>query len=271
MGDAIWFDTHLHLDATDVPRALLEPARQVGVGYFLVAGTDAEDSRRAIAVARAEPGVVASVGVHPHAAGQAGNLAEFRELLAAPQAVAVGEIGLDYYYDHSPRADQRRVFAAFLELAGEFKRPVIVHCRDAFDDCLPMLAAAATAGLRVLIHSFTGTPAQAEQALGFGALLSFNGMVTFPKADNIRAALAVVPTDRLLLETDSPYLAPVPQRGKRNVPAYLVAVGERVATEKHLSTTDLARLTTGNALRFFGMVLLAAPNAAATAPNDTLA
>jgi TatD DNase family protein len=253
MTDVTWFDTHLHLDAEDAPAALLAQARQAGVGFFLVVGTAAHDSRRALEVALCESGVGAAVGVHPHAAKQAGDLSEFRDLLAAPQAVAVGEIGLDYYYDHSPRADQRRVFAAFLDLAGEFRRPVIVHCRDAFDDCLPMLAAVASAGLRILIHSFTGTPAQAEEALGFGALLSFNGMTTFPKADNIRATLAVVPVDRLLLETDSPYLAPVPHRGKRNVPAYVVAVGQRVAAEKHLSEADLARQTTDNALRFFGM------------------
>lgn len=225
----------------------------MGVGFFLVVGTSIQDSRRALAVARSEPGVAASVGVHPHAARLAVDLAEFRDLLAVPQVVAVGEIGLDYYYDHSPRNDQRRVFGAFLELASAAQRPVIVHCRDAFDDCLPMLTTAAAAGLRILIHSFTGTPAQAEQALGFGALLSFNGMVTFPKADNIRATLAVVPVERLLLETDSPYLAPVPHRGSRNVPAYVVAVGQRVAAEKHLETADLARLTTGNALSFFGM------------------
>jgi TatD DNase family protein len=262
MTAPIWFDTHLHLDPEDSPAALFGQARQVGVGFFVVPGTDAEDSRRAVGVARSEPGVGAAVGIHPHAARLAGDLGEFHELLAAPEVVAVGEIGLDYYYDYSPRAEQRRVFAAFLELAAEFRRPVIVHCREAFDDCLPMLAAAATAGLRILVHSFTGTPAQAETALGFGALLSFNGMVTFPKADNIRAALAVVPVERLLLETDSPYLAPVPHRGKRNVPAYVVAVGERVAAEKHLAVAELARRTTGTGLSFFGMAPTAAGSAA---------
>jgi TatD DNase family protein len=223
------------------------------VGRFLVAGTDEQDSRRALAVAAAEPGVVAAVGVHPHVARAAGGLASFRELLAAPKAVAVGEIGLDYYYDHSPRPDQRRVFVAFLGLAAEVGRPAIVHCRDAFDDCLPMLREAAATGVRLLVHSFTGTPAQAEQVLGFGALVSFNGMVTFPKGDNIRAALAVVPVERLVLETDSPYLAPVPYRGRRNQPAYVVEVGKRVAEEKRLPWQDLARVTTDNALRFFGM------------------
>jgi TatD DNase family protein len=268
MTVATWFDTHLHLDPADAPAALFAQGRQAGVGFFLVAGTAVEDSRRALAVALAETGVGAAVGVHPHAARLAGDLAEFRDLLASPRAVAVGEIGLDYYYDHSPRADQRRVFAAFLDLAAEFDRPVIVHCRDAFDDCLPMLVTAATGGVRILIHSFTGTPAQAEQALGFGALLSFNGMVTFPKADNIRATLAVVPADRLLLETDSPYLAPVPHRGQRNVPAYVAAVGQRVAAEKHLTEADLACLTTATALRFFGMVPLTAPTAAGEGDTD---
>jgi TatD DNase family protein len=255
MSAAVWFDTHLHLDAEDMAAPLLAQARQAGVGCFLLVGTTLLDSRRALAVGLAERGVGVAVGVHPHVAREALDLAAFRDLLAAPPVVAVGEIGLDYYYDHSPRADQRRVFAAFLDLASELRRPVIVHCRDAFDDCLPMLAAAAAGGVRILIHSFTGTPAQAEQALGFGALLSFNGMVTFPKADNIRATLAVVPPERLLLETDSPYLAPVPHRGCRNVPAYVVAVGQRVAAEKGLSAEALARLSTDTALRFFGMSL----------------
>jgi TatD DNase family protein len=249
----IWFDTHLHLDPDDDPPALFARARQTGVGLFLVAGTDEHDSRRALVLAATEPGVMAAVGVHPHVAKQAGEMAVYRELLAAERAVAVGEIGLDYYYDHSPRLDQRRVFAAFLELAAELGRPAIVHCRDAFDDCLPMLRDAAANGLRVLLHSFTGTPAQAEQALAFGAMLSFSGMVTFPKGENIRAALAVVPVERLVIETDSPYLAPVPYRGQRNQPAYVVEVGKRVAAEKGMDTGELARVTTANALRLFGM------------------
>lgn len=249
----MWFDTHLHLDPQDAPAALFAAARAVGVTRFLIAGTSAADSRRAVAVAAAADGVVAAAGVHPHEARHGFAPAEFRELLASPRAVAVGEIGLDYHYDHSPRPDQRRVFGAFLELAAELRRPVIVHCREAFADCLPMLAGAAAGGVRVLIHSFTGTPAQAEEVLAFGAYLSFNGMVTFPKADNIRAALAVVPPDRLLLETDAPYLAPVPYRGQRNVPAFVVAVGERVATEKGLTAAELAGVAMANSLRFFGM------------------
>lgn len=255
----MWFDTHLHLDSQDNPAFLFAAARRAGVTRFLVAGTATADSLRAVSVAETEDGAVASAGVHPHEASHGADLAVFRDVLSRPKVVAVGEIGLDYHYDYSPRPDQRRVFGAFLDLAGELRRPVIVHCREAFADCLPMLAAAASGGLRVLIHSFTGTPAQAEEVLGFGALLSFNGMVTFPKADNIRAALAVVPLDRLLLETDAPYLAPVPHRGQRNVPAFVADVGRRVAAEKGVSVDALAQVTTTNALRFFGMAVSSVP------------
>jgi len=250
----LWFDTHLHLDPEDDPRAIFAEARQAGVGHFLIAGTDEQDSGRALAVAEAEPDVVVAAGVHPHVAKAAGDLGLFRGLLVSAKAVAVGEIGLDYHYDHSPRPDQRRIFAAFLGLAAEFRRPAIVHCREAYDDCLPMLRDAAAAGVHVLVHSFTGSPAQAEAVLGLGGMLSFNGMVTFPKAANIREALAVVPVGRLVLETDSPYLAPVPHRGQRNRPAYVVEVGQRVAQEKGLGEDVLAAVTTANALRFFGMV-----------------
>ena len=247
----MWFDTHLHLDPEDRPALLFAAARAVGVDRFLVAGTGLDDSRRAALTAAQEDGVVASAGVHPHEARLGLDLEAFRALLDEPRVVAVGEIGLDYHYNHSPPADQRRVFAAFLELAAAVDRPVIVHCRDAFDDCMAMLSEAAAAGVRILIHSFTGTPEQARRALEFGAMLSFNGMVTFNRAENIRAALAVVPVSRLLLETDSPYLAPVPHRGERNTPARVVEVGRRVAAEKGLPEAELASLTTANARRFF--------------------
>lgn len=251
--DPVWFDTHLHLEPGDDAGALFAAARQAGVGFFLIAGTDAEDSARALAAAASDRGGVAAVGVHPHAARLPLDLEAFRALAAAEKTVAIGEVGLDYYYEHSPRADQRRVFAAFLQLALEVHLPAIVHCRDAFEDCLPMVREAAASGLRVLLHSFAGTPAQAEEALALGAMFSFSGMVTFPRADNIRAALAVVPMDRLFVETDSPYLAPVPYRGRRNQPAYAAIVGRRVADEKRMNAGDAARVTTRNALRFFGM------------------
>jgi TatD DNase family protein len=248
------FDSHLHFDPDDDVPGLLAAARAAGVTRVLAAGTTLVDSRRLQALAAAHPGVVAAAGVHPHeAAAFAGDTAPFRDLLAAPGVVAVGEVGLDYHYDHSPRDVQRRVFAAFLELALEARRPLIVHCREAVADALPPLREAAAAGLRFCMHSFTGTPAEAEALLALGACIGFNGIITFPKADNVRATLAVVPPERLLAETDAPWLAPVPWRSRRNQPAYLVAVLTRLAQEKGLSLAATAALTAANAERFFAL------------------
>lgn len=247
------FDTHLHLDEGEDAAGLFAAARERGVTRFLVVGTGISDSRRALGVAGAEPGVVAAVGLHPHDARLFDGLGPFRECLSRPGAVAVGEIGLDYHYDHSSRSDQRRVFRAFLDLAAELGLPAVIHCREAFEDCLPMLEDWHAPGCRFELHSFTGTPAEAEKALALGAMISFNGIVTFPKANDVRQSLAVVPMDRLLLETDAPYLAPVPHRGRRNVPAYLVDVARGVAAARDLPVEELVRRTTANACRFFGL------------------
>jgi len=165
--------------------------------------------------------------------------------------VAVGEIGLDYHYEHSPRNRQQEVFRRFLQLAGERNLPAAIHCRDAFADCLAILDETLLPGQRFEIHSFTGTPAEAEQVLARGAFLSYNGMATFRRAENIRETLAVVPLERLLLETDAPWLAPVPYRGKRNVPAYLRDIAVQIAETKQVSLDTLAEITTRNACDFF--------------------
>lgn len=245
------FDTHLHFDPEDQPGLILTAARAAGVHEFLVAGTALMDSRRAQALAAAESGVYATAGVHPHEARLFdGDLTPFRRLLEQPRVLAVGEIGLDYHYNHSPPDVQRRVFAQFLELALELDRPAIIHCRDAYGDMLPRLEDAARAGLRAVIHSFTGTAAEVERLLPLGIYFGFNGMVTFTKADNIRAALAVVPLERLLAETDAPWLAPLPFRGARNQPAYVMHVIERLARERGLSVAEMTDQTTRNAHTF---------------------
>jgi TatD DNase family protein len=247
------FDTHLHLDADEEYGDLFSAARAVGVRQFLVAGTTLPDSVHAAEVAAAETGVVAAAGIHPHEAGAFHDIGPFEELCAHPRVVAVGEIGLDYYYDHSPREAQREVFRAFLRLAAKQALPAIIHCRDAYEDCFEILHETLEPDQPFEIHSFTGTPEQAGRLLDMGALLSFNGMITFKRAENIRAAFEVVPLDRLLLETDSPYLAPVPYRGKRNQPAYLPQIATAVARLRGVSPEEVAAVTTANACRFFGL------------------
>lgn len=243
------FDTHFHLDAEDDAAALCAQARAAGVTRQVVLGGCAHSSARACRAAAGEPGLYAAAGVHPHDAAEFADLAPFLELYVEPKVVAVGEIGLDYYYEHSPRARQREVFALFLGVAAERKLPAVIHCREAFADCLAILGE--TPGLRFVLHSFTGTPDEAGEALARGAFLSYNGMATFRRSENIRETLATVPLERLLLETDAPWLAPVPHRGKRNVPAYLREAALRIAEVKQVSPDTLAEITTRNACEFF--------------------
>ncbi len=250
-----YFDTHLHLSAEDDAAAVLTAARTVGVRGFLLAGTSAANGELVTALAAAEQGVYAAVGVHPHEAAQylPQELEQFRTWLAQPAVVAVGEIGLDYHYEFSPREDQQQVLATFLELALESRRPAVLHCRDAFADCYALVKQHLPVGFPFVVHSFTGTVAECQQWQDLGAYISVNGMVTFNKADNIRAFLPYIRPERLLLETDSPYLAPIPHRGKTNCPAYLPDIAKRVAQELGLELPALAKLTTENAQRFFDL------------------
>lgn len=248
------FDTHFHVDLDEDHPVLFERARRAGVPHLLVAAITLEDAAMVQQLVAAEEGVVTTVGVHPHEAKSVtGGLDEFRELARHPKVVAIGEIGLDYHYDYSPREKQCAVFARFLELAVELKLPAIVHCREAFEECVGILADTLPAGHPFEIHSFTGTPAQAETVLAMGGVLSFNGMVTFKRAENIREALRVVPLERLLLETDAPFLAPVPYRGKRNEPALVPFIAAAVADVLKRDVEEVARTTTRNGLAFFGL------------------
>ncbi len=247
------FDTHLHLDTEAPTGETFSAARAAGVTRFLLAGTELLNSRHVSRIARREPGVFAAVGVHPHEASTFHSLSPFREILRRDEVVAVGEIGLDYHYDHSPRDVQRKVFRGFLELAAATGFPPLIHCREAFADCLAMVRDHFPRGRPLLIHSFTGDPEQAGHVLALGGTVSFNGMVTFKNAANIRATLAVVPPERLLLETDAPWLAPAPYRGKPNRPAHLVEIARKVAELKDLPLQRLAEITTRNACFFFGL------------------
>ena len=249
------FDTHLHLATQDDAAKVLTDARAAGVQQLLIVGSDLQSSRQSLAIAEHNPLVYASAGIHPHEASRCteDTLTAFTELWRQPQVIAVGEIGLDYYYNHSDPTRQCDVLETFLDAAVKHNLPAIIHCRDAFEDCISILKNVPPEARHFEIHSFSGTPDVVDVLLEMGAVFSFNGMVTFKKTDNIREALRQIPLDRLLLETDSPYLAPVPHRGHRNTPAYLPLIAERVAKEHGCTPEEIARITTENANRFFGI------------------
>ncbi|MFI5235929.1 MAG: TatD family hydrolase [Gemmatimonadales bacterium] len=247
-------DTHCHLAAeafsADRPD-VLRRAREAGVRHLVVIGESRETAERAFALAAAEPMVSVAAGIHPHDAKtwDAAAAAWLRTALGAPAAVALGEIGLDYHYDHSPRAAQTRAFEAQLALAVELDLPAVIHAREADDDILALLRNEPRA--RVILHSFSSGMGLLEGALTLGALASFSGMVTFKnwgRDDAIRAT----PLDRLLLETDSPYLAPVPERGKRNEPAFVRHVADRIAQVLGRTPEEIIEATGVNARRLFG-------------------
>jgi TatD DNase family protein len=249
-------DAHCHLGdrAFEADRdAVLDRARAAGVGHVVVIGESLAGSERALALAQGRGGLSATAGVHPHEASSwsADVAARLRELLAAPEVVAVGETGLDYHYDHSPRDVQRRVFETQLRLAAELGKPVIVHAREADADMAAMLAALGSGPPVVVLHSFSSGDAVWEAGRAINAYFSFSGMITF-KNWTQTGRLAVVPSDRLLVETDAPYLAPVPHRGTRNEPAYVREVAARAAACCGESLETLAQRTTDNARTCFG-------------------
>ncbi len=249
----VFFDTHFHIDAQNAlaARDVFSSARNAGVMGMTVLGTNMEECGRLSRIAENEPGVFLAVGVHPHAADEPYSLDFFRELLHRPKIVAIGEIGLDYYYDFSDRKKQRDLFEIFLGLAVESCLPTAIHCREAFADAYAIVKACLPAGHPFEIHSYSGGLDEAEKWLELGATMSLNGMVTFKKSDNIRALNHIIPDERLLLETDSPYLSPVPLRGRENSPANIPIICEFVARERNTGCSELAELTTRNALSFF--------------------
>jgi TatD DNase family protein len=242
-------DSHSHLDDPDFDEdraEVIERARAAGLRYILVAGGGGSADRVAspLAVAEGHDWIYASVGVHPHEARNFNDshAEEILQLARNPKVVAVGEIGLDYYYDHSPRDVQIQVLIRQMELARELRLPIVIHCRDAWADLRQVAAAHwVSAGLGGILHCFTGSIEDAQTFLGWGFLISFAGNLTFKKAENIRQVAALVPPDRLLTETDSPYLAPVPHRGKRNEPAYVCAVAKELARVRHSTENEIAR------------------------------
>ena len=245
-----WADQHCHLPPGPEAEAVVAEARSAGVELIVNIGTDVANSRQAAAAAAANEGVWATAGVHPHEAE--GGIDGLEELLAAPEVVAVGEAGLDYHYDHSPRAVQRDVFAAQIELAHRHDLPLVIHSRSAWDDTFAVLDRHGTPE-RTVFHCFTGGPAEAAECLARGARLSFSGIITFDKTDDLRAAAAACPLDRLLVETDSPWLTPVPHRGSPNRPALVPLVGAAVAAAKSLPVEAVEAATWAATRSFYGL------------------
>jgi TatD DNase family protein len=245
-------DTHAHLDVCGEPaETLAARARSAGVDRIVAVGSGLDSCRAALAIAEREEGVFAALGVHPHQSGgeEAGRLDELRQLFASDRAVAVGETGLDFFRDYAPREDQLRVFEAQLELAADLKRPVVVHTRAAAEETAHALGAF---GGTVVLHCFS-TPELLPVALERGYYVSFAGNVTYPKAEDLRGAARRVPADRILAETDSPYLAPQPVRGRQNEPAHVVHTVIALAAARGEDPGDLAARIDANASAAFGL------------------
>jgi TatD DNase family protein len=238
----VWTDSHCHLQDAADPEDALQRARAAGVTRLVCVGTDAGQSRRALALAG--DGVWATVGLHPHDAKQG------VEGVASP--VAVGECGLDYHYDHSPRPTQRDAFAAQVVLAHRHGLALVVHSREAWDDTLAILESEGVPE-RTVFHCFTGGAHEARRCLELGAFLSFSGIVTFKGAGGVREAAALCPAERLLVETDSPFLAPVPHRGQPNEPANVALVGAAVAEVRGEAAEDVAASSWAATAAAFGL------------------
>ena len=271
----MFIDSHAHLEGKryDADReAVLARAKQSGIEAYLAIGNGNGPDTAACGIQLAEeydgkpeyPRIWASVGIHPHEANLANDAADAQMLQWAqnPKVIAWGEIGLDYFYDHSPRETQKTVFLQQMELAQTAKLPIIIHCRpsdnsqNAWDDCLSSIAEHwAAGGLGGILHCFTGTTEHARRALDMGFMISFAGNITFPKAQSIRNAAQMVPLDRMLIETDSPYLAPIPYRGQRNEPAFVREVARQIGELRNLSAEEIGARTTQNFYKFFGLAL----------------
>ena len=264
-------DSHAHLDSpryAEDREALLDRAWAAGVRTILSIGIGEgpDTMHQALDLARqykdrpATPKIFASAGIHPHEAQLADEAAyaKLDNLLQQPEVIACGEIGLDYFYDHSPRETQKQVFRRQMEIAAAHKQPIIIHCRpsdnstNAWDDTLDMIESQwKPTGLGGILHCFTGEWDHARRALDAGFLISFAGNITFPKAQPIRDAAAQVPLDRILVETDAPFLAPIPNRGKRNEPAWVREVAVKLAEVRQIDPEIVASRTTENFHRFF--------------------
>ena len=252
-------DSHAHIDFpqfADDREAMLERAQAAGVNTILAIGTGPGPEQLDVAIPYAETHdwIYTTVGIHPHETREVtpAHLDTLARLAQHPKVIAWGEIGLDYYYDHSPREVQQRVFCEQMELARAAKLPIIIHCRDAWKDCLDLLQEKwKSSALGGILHCFTSTVEDAQRGLDMGFLVSFTGNLTYPKAQNIRDVAKALPLEKILIETDSPYLAPQAFRGKRNEPAYVAEVAKALANVRDLGTEETASVTAANFRRFF--------------------
>lgn len=247
-GELRWTDDHCHLPDDESVGEVLAAARSAGVERLVHVGTDLASSRSAMTLAAAHDGVWATAGVHPHEARH--GVDGIAELLADPSCVAVGECGFDFHYDHSPRDVQREVFAAQVALAHAHDKALVIHTREAWEETFEVLDAEGVPE-RTVFHCFTGGADEADECLARGAHLSFSGIVTFPSADDVRAAATRCPLDRMLVETDSPYLAPVPKRGRTNEPGWVPLVGAGLAEASGHPVAAVAEATWRNAERCY--------------------
>lgn len=251
-------DTHLHLHFPQYDADREEVIRRAvrgGVGHFINIGTDLADSRKAIAVAERYPEVYAAVGYHPHETKHAApaELAELEKLLAHPKVVAIGEVGLDYFHDHSPREVQRELLRTFLEWHKKHQKPLIIHCRDAYDDLMKVLKETVPFPCRGVLHCFSSDADTMGKFLDLGFYIAFGGALTYKKNNALREACKACPADRLLIETDAPYLAPQSKRGERNEPLYMIETARYMAELRGTDPEELARVTTANAKELFGI------------------
>lgn len=251
----MWFDSHchLHLCETGTPEEIVDRARAAGVTQLLTVGIDVESSARSIDLA-ADDGVHAAVGVHPNSSEgwSRGHLSALEELAGHDRVVAIGESGLDFYRDDAARDVQLAAFRDHIDLAKRSAKTLVIHTRDSIDVALEVLSEAKPPE-RLIFHCWSGAQTQLVAALELGAYISFAGNVSFKTADDLRAAAAAVPSDRLLVETDSPYLTPVPNRGKPNEPRQVAFVGAAVAQARGIPVPELARITSENARQAFGL------------------
>ena len=243
----IFTDSHCHLTMSDAASGL-ERARSAGVGGFVVPATKLEDAPQAVAVAHQHDDVWAAVGFHPHEAKDCDDaaFAEIERLAEDDRVVAIGEAGLDYHYMHSPRDVQREVFMRHVALAKRLDVPIIIHNRESTADLLELLATDDAKGVRGILHSYTEDLETARKLIEWGHLISFSGIVTFRSADSLREVAKALPHDRVLIETDTPFLAPVPHRGKENEPAFVIRVAELLTNLWGTAVEDVAARTTAN-------------------------
>jgi len=278
----MFVDSHAHLDGErfDADREqVIARAREAGMQTIVAIGNGDGPAQVDCGIRMAEKYefIYATLGIHPHEARLANEAAyqNMERLARHPKVIAWGEIGLDYFYDHSPRDVQKEVFMRQMELAASAKLPIVIHCRpsegsdDAWEDCLELIEERwAAKGFGGILHCFTGNWAQAKRALDMGFMISFAGNVTFPKAQQIRDAALEVPLDRMLIETDSPYLAPVPHRGKRNEPAFVIETARKLGELRRLSADQVGEQTTRNFYKFFKLSETAESKVSAGQPSS---